>query len=163
MSQRKPKRPRRWMPLSDSAFISKTWGLSVEEVGAFCLIWAFLGGQGGSYPLDEASIARLCNVSPYRWRKLAPRVMKFFTYEAGILSLPKRKPGRKAIPMALQKLIFGRDGHKCRYCGRTDGTMHIDHVVPVSLGGGDEPENLCVACAPCNHSKHATPLSEWRQ
>lgn len=29
----------------------------------------------------------------------------------------------------------------------------VDHVRPVGLGGGNEPNNLVTACWPCNHSK----------
>lgn len=32
---------------------------------------------------------------------------------------------------------------------------HVDHVVPISLGGSDGPENLVLTCPNCNHRKHA--------
>ena len=48
---------------------------------------------------------------------------------------------------------YERDGKACRYCGRTDARLSIDHVVPRSKGGSDELENLVVACTPCNSRK----------
>lgn len=40
----------------------------------------------------------------------------------------------------------------CSYCGRT-GRIEIDHIVPVSCGGGSEFMNLTAACPSCNRSK----------
>lgn len=49
--------------------------------------------------------------------------------------------------------VFARDGHKCRYCGSTDGPFQLDHVTPWARGGETSAANLVVACAPCNQSK----------
>lgn len=48
-----------------------------------------------------------------------------------------------------------RDGHTCRYCGAKapDAKLTVDHVVPVALGGTDEPSNLVTACDACNGGK----------
>jgi 5-methylcytosine-specific restriction endonuclease McrA len=44
-----------------------------------------------------------------------------------------------------------------------EGPFHIDHIVPVSRGGSNRDDNLCVACAPCNLRKSAKVGTEWRQ
>lgn len=51
--------------------------------------------------------------------------------------------------------VLRRDGHTCQYCGEKapNVTLHVDHVVPVSLGGSDKPENLVAACKDCNTGK----------
>lgn len=52
--------------------------------------------------------------------------------------------------------ILRRDRHRCYYCGRTpdDGVkLTVDHVVPVALGGSDDPTNLVTACGECNGGK----------
>ena len=41
----------------------------------------------------------------------------------------------------LRKRVFDYYGHECWLCGR-DGADTIDHVLPLSHGGGDELENL---------------------
>jgi hypothetical protein len=51
--------------------------------------------------------------------------------------------------------VLRRDGYTCRYCGAKapDATLTVDHVVPVALGGDDDPRNLVTACAECNAGK----------
>lgn len=58
--------------------------------------------------------------------------------------------------------ILKRDGYTCRYCGAKapDVVLHVDHVVPISLGGGDEPNNLVSSCADCNAGKGSTAPSD---
>lgn len=55
--------------------------------------------------------------------------------------------------------ILRRDGHTCRYCGAAapDIPLTVDHVIPVTLGGGDDPSNLVTACQPCNAGKSSIP------
>ncbi|WP_032402467.1 HNH endonuclease [Rhodococcoides fascians] len=64
-----------------------------------------------------------------------------------------------ALTKRLRFEILRRDNHLCRYCGATapDVKLTVDHVVPTSLGGSDEPSNLVTACADCNSGKSATP------
>ena len=64
-----------------------------------------------------------------------------------------------AISKRLRFEILRRDNHACRYCGASapDVKLVVDHVIPVALGGTDEPSNLVTACEPCNSGKSATP------
>lgn len=45
-------------------------------------------------------------------------------------------------------------GHRCAYCG-SGGKLTIEHVIPISKGGRNEPDNVIPACKPCNLKKHA--------
>jgi 5-methylcytosine-specific restriction endonuclease McrA len=38
---------------------------------------------------------------------------------------------------------------------------HVDHVVPLALGGSNGPENLVLACPSCNLSKNAKHPMDW--
>jgi len=50
---------------------------------------------------------------------------------------------------------YKRQRGRCYYCGVEVGdTYHVDHVVPISKGGSNDPSNLVVACAPCNLRKN---------
>lgn len=56
------------------------------------------------------------------------------------------------ISNADRQALYERDGHTCRYCGSTD-SLSLDHIIPVSQGGTDEPDNLVTACRSCNSAK----------
>jgi len=64
-----------------------------------------------------------------------------------------------AVSKRLRMEILRRDNHTCRYCGASapDVKLTIDHVVPVTLGGQDVPENLVAACVDCNAGKSSVP------
>jgi hypothetical protein len=55
---------------------------------------------------------------------------------------------------AIVRLVHERAHNCCEYCQTcrdTIGqTMHVEHIDP---NGGDDPENLCLACPTCNLSK----------
>lgn len=58
--------------------------------------------------------------------------------------------------------ILRRDGFRCHYCGTrgnetTGAGLTIDHVVPTTLGGSDDPTNLVAACRDCNSGKSSVP------
>lgn len=61
------------------------------------------------------------------------------------------------ISKRLRYEILRRDEHTCRYCGGTvpDVVLTVDHVIPLALGGTDEPGNLVAACKDCNAGKSA--------
>lgn len=52
-----------------------------------------------------------------------------------------------------RKNILKRDGHRCMYCGTTQGRMSVDHILPRLRGGSDTWENLVCACHACNNRK----------
>ena len=69
------------------------------------------------------------------------------------------------LPKKLRFEILKRDQFRCRYCGRgeADGAkLHVDHVIPVLVGGRNDPENLATACADCNLGKSARMLNNAR-
>lgn len=57
--------------------------------------------------------------------------------------------------------VIKRDSLVCQYCQSHLESCVIDHVTPVSKGGDNRLENLCVSCRECNTSKKDRTLSEW--
>lgn len=55
------------------------------------------------------------------------------------------------IPKTIKAFVFDRDGFACVLCGRED-SLHIDHILPISIGGTYEASNLRVLCESCNCS-----------
>lgn len=53
---------------------------------------------------------------------------------------------------------------RCHWCGVKVGKKyHVDHVVPLSRGGSNDPANLVISCHSCNESKGAKLPHEWPQ
>jgi len=59
-------------------------------------------------------------------------------------------------------------GSKCKYC-KSDlilhgvGKYHIDHRIPLSLGGSNNPDNLQLLCPKCNLAKSSKHPDEYEQ
>jgi len=50
--------------------------------------------------------------------------------------------------------ILNRDNHRCRACGFSDSlTIEVDHIVPRTLNGSDDSDNLQALCHFCNNVK----------
>ncbi|BCW47933.1 hypothetical protein StoSoilB13_02750 [Arthrobacter sp. StoSoilB13] len=64
-----------------------------------------------------------------------------------------------AVSKRLRYEVLKRDNHTCQYCGEKapNVTLHVDHVIPVTLGGTDKPDNLVAACQDCNLGKTSIP------
>lgn len=56
--------------------------------------------------------------------------------------------------------VFRRDNYTCQYCGRRDGGLTVDHVIPRHMGGQHIWTNVVAACPSCNHRKGAHSLEE---
>jgi 5-methylcytosine-specific restriction endonuclease McrA len=65
---------------------------------------------------------------------------------------------RMLWPADIVRLIVERQDGKCPACGRdlpslNERAHHVDHVVPWSLGGGNETANIQILHVHCNLSK----------
>lgn len=76
----------------------------------------------------------------------APAVLKMRKYI---------KPRRQRFVRLSRENIFLRDDYECQYCMKNFSyrELTLDHVMPVSRGGGKTWENLVAACHSCNHKK----------
>lgn len=72
---------------------------------------------------------------------------------------------RKALSKKTRFEVFKRDGFVCQYCGAHPlaAILHVDHIVAVADGGGDDMDNLVTSCQPCNLGKAARALSSIPQ
>lgn len=54
-------------------------------------------------------------------------------------------------------------GAVCWYCGLDlrYQIKHIDHILPKSLGGSDDLDNLALTCSFCNYAKHDRTIDEF--
>jgi 5-methylcytosine-specific restriction endonuclease McrA len=88
-------------------------------------------------------------------------------YAVVLANVWKRRARKRAAPgnftgADARKLFVAQEGF-CAACYASiiDG-YHVDHIMPLSRGGSNWPDNLQLLCPPCNHSKGAKTMSEWR-
>lgn len=158
------------MPMYWDAYLADTTHLSTEEHGAYLLLLAAMWRRNGYVQDDDADNARILGLTKAKWLKTKARLSGFLSFEGGVVRSGyldavviwnKMDHRRPSIPENIRRLVYGRDGEVCVYCGDTSGPFHFDHVTPWSRGGDHSAENLCVSCARCNQSKGDKLLSEW--
>lgn len=58
-------------------------------------------------------------------------------------------------------LIFQAQAGACAYCAEPVTNYHVEHMVPLSRGGSNGPQNLAISCPPCNLSKGRKTATEF--
>ncbi len=73
------------MPVFTDALLGDTLHLSAEEFGAYCLLlFATWRNNGRALAEDDRKMARICRVTPRRWReRLKPALRGFFNTDDG--------------------------------------------------------------------------------
>ena len=72
----------------------------------------------------------------------------------------------RVIQPSIKKILFRKYGGHCSYCGKVLDPFDdyvVDHLIPVSKGGSDDPDNLMLSCHPCNATKRDKLLEDFRQ
>ena len=79
-----------------------------------------------------------------------------------VASTAKARASGRAIPAAVRRQVWQRDGGRCSYVDRETGRrcnsrhmIEIDHILPYALGGGADPGNLRLLCGA--HHRHRHP------
>ena len=79
-----------------------------------------------------------------------------------VTSTAKARASGRAIPAAVRRQVWHRDGGCCSYVDRETGRrcnsrhmIEIDHILPYALGGGADPANLRLVCRAHHRHRHA--------
>jgi len=81
-----------------------------------------------------------------------------------LIQIGKRKGAKGRYTSGDVRRIYIEQQGYCAYCNEWLGDKyHIDHIIPLSRGGSNYPENIALACPPCNMSKGDKLLSEWKR
>lgn len=148
--------------------------LSNEEIGRFVrnakyaaeLCRAILSA---AYVLDSAKGLSLAQASRRFSRSDLDELLAFrgdhaevdsaiLLLETAFLAANKIKDVRAEVAANYNDLFVAigkRDGFRCNRCNSAGGSLEIDHVHPVSKGGGNELNNLQLLCKTCNMAKGA--------
>lgn len=68
----------------------------------------------------------------------------------------KRIQAKRNVSVRTRHQILERDGFKCVDCGASPATgavLEVDHTIPISKGGSNDPSNLRTLCSDCNRGK----------
>ena len=58
--------------------------------------------------------------------------------------------------------MYMSQGARCYYCSVSiERVYHIEHMVPISRGGSNWIDNICLACVPCNRMKGIRTAKEF--
>jgi 5-methylcytosine-specific restriction endonuclease McrA len=91
----------------------------------------------------------------------AVRVARYHTHRAEKLGIPGRIDG------GFVALLWVAQDARCFYCGARldaewpDDKWDLEHVIPLSAGGTNEPHNIVLACRRCNCTKGGRPPLDW--
>ena len=114
----------------------------------------------GTTPTAESTEERMPQPSRQQATDRQPAVRRKRTGAATPTAKP-RTSGR-AIPAAVKRQVWQRDGGRCSYVDRETGRrcnsrymIEIDHILPHALGGGADPGNLRLVCRAHHRHRHA--------
>ena len=82
------------------------------------------------------------------------------TADGSLAKIIARKSQRQ-IDQDVAWRVFRRDQYQCRYCGRNDVALTVDHLVCWEDGGPTSVDNLVAACRRCNHTRGRLAYGEW--
>lgn len=71
-----------------------------------------------------------------------------------------RKSARQ-VAQDVSWAVYRRDGYACRYCGKDDVPLTVDHLVLWEEGGPSTEENMLSACKKCNKTRGNTQYPDW--
>jgi 5-methylcytosine-specific restriction endonuclease McrA len=93
-----------------------------------------------------------CALNREQWRRENPD--KMATYRRNIRA--RRRGAEGSHTASEEREQLARQSGKCFYCGiKLAREKHLDHVMPLCLGGTNYIANLVWTCPTCNWTKHA--------
>ena len=110
----------------------------------------------------ELCIFQTLEETALMWRQLADDLMwgRWEKVEAlpftGRIYKGTCYPRGSILPSVRTRII----SQPCIACGRKDN-IEVDHIYPVSRGGGDGESNLQPLCTLCNRAKGVMTMKEW--
>ncbi len=108
--------------------------------------------DGGTYTLlldgavtkeQRRSLIGWCELRLHEFMDRDPRITRF------------RELDRRSVSGSMRYDALSRSRGVCVACGArsTEAFLHVDHIVPRSMGGKTEPDNLQALCDKCNLQK----------
>ena len=71
------------------------------------------------------------------------------------------RKSQRQVAQSVSWQVYRRDKYACRYCGRDDLPLTVDHLVLWEEGGPSIPGNLLSACKKCNKTRGSIQYADW--
>lgn len=81
--------------------------------------------------------------------------------DAQIVRGNNQRAKRLGIPGVITLEYWLSIKQSCYYCKQSDYLLHMDHTIPLSAGGTNEPENVKAVCEFCNMAKRNKTEAEF--
>lgn len=94
------------------------------------------------------------------WRKANPKAVRIFYQNR----LARKRENGGTLSKGLSAKLFALQKGKCPCCKQPLGdNYHLDHVIPVALGGSNTDDNIQLLRSTCNHQKSAKHPIDFMQ
>lgn len=80
--------------------------------------------------------------------------------KSGLKKAILRKSTRQ-IDQRVSWEVYRRDNYKCRYCGRDNVPLTVDHIILWEDGGPSIEDNLTACCKRCNKLRGNMKYDQW--
>ncbi len=130
--------------------------------------------RGGTFTVNYYASTGTIYVNGTHSNKHARRTGDYDDAIKAATAIPRKRKGRdkKVARLSVRKAraarrrLLQKDPH-CRWCGRyveekawcREMQATLEHVIPLGRGGSNGPDNLALACLPCN-DKRANDMPE---
>lgn len=125
--------------------------------GKYYMVSDKKGGVSKTDDVREAQVFLNVNMAAFKIQKTPGKLKGYYAWDTeGEQEQPKRaKQDRKRFPQEVRKLLYQQADGRCALCGKKIAfdEMELDHIVPLSMGGADEVENLQICCSADNRYK----------
>lgn len=126
--------------------------------GTYFIKTSKTGGIEKTSDIQEAQTFYSCNVAMKKVFKAPAKCKGYYPYDledTTSCGVKIKKQNRKKFSAEQRRIIYQKANGRCQLCGRKIEyeDMTLDHIVPLSLGGADEMDNLQCTCRVDNEFK----------
>ncbi len=139
--------------------------MNKENINLKRSLWKDWYKKSGQTVRDAQKIDRVINPGKYkerfkRWYEKNPEVVRINAHKRRERAMGAAGSFTKSDIKKIKNL----QKNKCANCKkRLNSGYHIDHIMPLVLGGTSWPDNLQILCKRCNLSKGGKHPTKWAQ
>lgn len=125
-----------------------------------------LFAQGGVASREDEMGVVCLNMDPGEWERFLRQtdIMEVEILakarDGSLVKAVARKSSRQ-IEQNVSWRVFKRDGYACRYCGKDDVPLTVDHLVRWEEAGPSTEANLLSSCRKCNRTRGDQYYDDW--